>query len=116
MPLPESALRDQIFSYLTRIGLLVWKDYQPNAKPGKGYSRSKTSVADILGVMPDGQFLAVEVKKPDGKVSMGQWQWLERVRRSNGFVIVATSVADVQTQIAIWKKTMEKSNANGTRN
>jgi hypothetical protein len=51
--------------------------------------------ADIVGCMPDGQFLAIEVKRPGGKFKPYQLPWLETIRSLGGLVLVVHSVQEL---------------------
>jgi hypothetical protein len=55
-------------------------------------------VADILGVI-DGQFVAIEVKAPKGKVSKSQIEFSQRFSRSGGSYYVVRSIEDL-TELA----------------
>jgi hypothetical protein len=52
-------------------------------------------VSDIVGILPDGRFLAIEVKTKTGKVSQEQQVFLDAIRENNGVAIVARSIEDV---------------------
>jgi hypothetical protein len=43
--------------------------------------------ADILGCLPDGRFLAVEVKAPDGRISPEQRQFPAEVQALGGLAV-----------------------------
>jgi hypothetical protein len=50
-------------------------------------------MSDILGMLPPrGRFLAVECKRPGGKPTGLQWQFLRTVNRMGGFGFVADSL------------------------
>lgn len=51
--------------------------------------------SDIIGQTTDGRFLAVEVKRPGGKPTEAQVEFLGRVQRAGGVAFVAWSVDDV---------------------
>ena len=51
--------------------------------------------SDIIGQTTDGRFLAVEVKRPGGKTTDAQMEFLGRVQRAGGIAFVAWSVDDV---------------------
>ena len=65
--------------------------YIPSHAPG---------VSDILGLLPGGQFLAVEVKSLKGRVSPHQLQFIDEVNQQGGLAFVAHSVEEVQEQLA----------------
>jgi hypothetical protein len=55
---------------------------------------SMKGVSDILACF-EGRFLAIEVKRPGGRVSPDQELFLARVRKAGGIGLVAYSVDDV---------------------
>ncbi len=50
--------------------------------------------ADIIGIAPDGRFLAVEVKTPKGRPSAEQINFIDVVNRSGGIAGIARSPED----------------------
>jgi hypothetical protein len=56
---------------------------------------------DIVGCLPNGRFLAIEVKAKTGQVSPDQEEIHEEIRRSKGAVIVARCVRDVAEDPAV---------------
>lgn len=52
--------------------------------------------SDILGILSDGRFLAVEVKTDKGRVSEDQAFFIAEVKRRGGIAFVARSIEDVQ--------------------
>ena len=54
-------------------------------------------ISDIIACSPEGTFCAIEVKKPGGKASPDQLEFLERVRAYGGIGILAYSLDDVLT-------------------
>jgi hypothetical protein len=59
-------------------------------------------LSDILGQLPDGRVLALEVKRPSGRVSDPQRRFLDTVASGLGVGAVVRSVADVQRLAAGW--------------
>jgi hypothetical protein len=56
--------------------------------------------ADILGVLPGGRFLAIEVKRPRcGTLSLQQKDFLDAVNERGGLAFVAISLEDVEEQL-----------------
>lgn len=51
--------------------------------------RKEEGSADLLGCLPGGRFLAVEVKAPGGRLSPEQQQFLAEVRGLGGLAVVA---------------------------
>lgn len=56
-------------------------------------------LSDIVGQLMDGRFLAIEVKRPSGKVTDEQQAFLSMVQKSNGVAFVARSVQQVWDQL-----------------
>jgi hypothetical protein len=50
--------------------------------------------SDVIGVSPDGRFLAVEVKTDKGKATPEQIRFIEAVKRKGGIAGIARSPAD----------------------
>lgn len=53
-------------------------------------------VADIIGVLPNGQFLAIEVKNAKGRQSLEQKIFEKNVKANHGIYILARSIDDVR--------------------
>jgi hypothetical protein len=51
--------------------------------------------SDILGLLPGGRFLAVELKRPGGKLTAKQKSFLEAVRNQGGVGLVASSLKEL---------------------
>ena len=50
--------------------------------------------SDILGQLKDGRFLAIEVKRPSGRVTPDQAAFLAQVQQNGGVAFVARSVEE----------------------
>lgn len=50
--------------------------------------------SDLIGIMPDGRFLAVEVKSKTGRVSIDQDRFIEVVKQRGGVAGVCRSKED----------------------
>lgn len=98
--------------YLALRGIFCWRQNQ-GAIPLKGGGYRKfvglKGVSDILGVVEEqaysfkddnpvtvGRVLAVEVKKPGGKLSREQKQFLDTVREKGGLALCVRSVAELE--------------------
>lgn len=95
---------------LSEAGCLIWRHNVGQAWQGKPIHRAGAQVtltdarmvpyglcvggADLLGVAPDGRFLAVEVKTATGRVSKEQKRFIDAVNRAGGLAGVARSVED----------------------
>ena len=86
-PLSEKIITAQIRAYLRFKKIFHWKAWQ-----GLG---SEKGVPDILGVLPDGRALLIEVKTARGRVSPHQEKFIQAARAAGALVIVARCVEDV---------------------
>ena len=107
---PESAIQAACLQWLAYHGVkLAWRQNTGGAR--KTY-RTKAGVdreyhirfavkgcSDILGILPGGRFLAVEVKRADGKASADQADFLRRVNEAGGLGIVVRSVDELSEQL-----------------
>lgn len=57
------------------------------------------AVPDILGALPGGHFLAVEVKRSCGKLTLRQQNFLDKVSRKGGLAFAAYFVDDATEQL-----------------
>jgi hypothetical protein len=98
---PEGRIVQAILDYLWVKNIYAWQNRTGATKIHRqGYTDGfirfgKPGSADILGVTPDGRFLAIECKTATGRVTPMQAEFLEDIRRSNGVAFVARSVEDV---------------------
>lgn len=100
--IPEKAIENQILLYLYKKNIYSWKNQSVGIYDQRLgiYRKSnnpfhKKGVSDILGLLPGGRFLAIEVKARYGKVSPEQEQFINDVNKSGGLAFVARSVQDV---------------------
>lgn len=100
---PEQQVKTEISEYLASKGYLFWwapstgiYDHKINKfRPLNGKYQRK-GVADILGVLKDGTFFAIECKSPQSnRVSEDQKSFIEAVNAFGAVAIVARSVDDV---------------------
>lgn len=100
-PIPESTIKAQILTWLKLNKIYAWSQYNGAIyDPKRGVFRamsqhSKRGVSDILGILPGGRLLAIEVKSKTGRLSRWQVLFLDDVRRNGGVAFMARSVDDV---------------------
>ncbi len=99
---PEAIIQNQIMSFLKFKGIFAWQNKSQgtfDAKrkryrtPGAWFMRG---TADILGCLPDGRLLAIEVKTPKGSLTPEQKTFLQETKLRGALSLVARSVADVE--------------------
>jgi len=101
----ESDIQTLILDWLNRKGVFSFRvntagvyDSRKNIyrTPGR-YTLKGTS--DVLGILPTGRFLAVEVKSATGRVTVEQRAFLDRINKSGGIAFVARSLQDVERNL-----------------
>ena len=60
---------------------------------------SKRGVSDLLGCLPDGRMLAVEVKRLGGKPTGDQLSFIKDIQRCGGLAFIADSVDAVKSRL-----------------
>lgn len=98
----ETDIVRSILDGLHACGVMAWR-VNTGAMAGSHNGKSRfvrfgpRGQADIQGVLdPSGRFLALEVKRPGGKATPDQLDWLQRVRDAGGVAQVVTSWAETE--------------------
>lgn len=95
----ESAIQRTLIDYLKLRGHLVVRfNNIPIEKNGVKIPVRQKGVADLLVCKKGGQFVAVEVKRPNTKPTPEQEAFLESVHAAGGLGFVARSIEDLQHQ------------------
>jgi len=89
---PEGAVLKTILDYLALRGVYHWRS---NTGRRGGVSYGKVGSADILGILPNGRFLAIEVKRPGGVASFEQLEFLANIAKNGGVAFVADNLQTV---------------------
>ena len=98
----ESVLKRHILSYLSVCGIFAWNSRTTgvwNAKTGHFIPSQCRGCPDILGVMPGGRIIAIEVKIKGNKPTFLQLGFIEMINSKGGLAFVAYSLDDVETRI-----------------
>ena len=101
---PEAKVQKEILNYLRELGLFVWTNknqgtYDPKIRRFRKTNQLK-GVSDILGLLPDGRFLAIEVKYGSNKPTLEQFFFLGKVNDKGGLAFTAWSVEDVKENLS----------------
>jgi hypothetical protein len=90
---PEGRIKGDCLRYLERRGFFVWNNPSGAVRiaPDRWVHFGRKGSADIIGVLPDGRFLAVEVKAAHGRLSPEQSAFLEKVRDMKGVAVMVKS-------------------------
>lgn len=98
----EDEVQKQCLDYLTIRNIYHWRQNSGCAKIGKRFIRFTTiiGISDILGICPDGRFLAIECKREKGGVvSTAQKLFLQNIKNNGGVAIVVHSLDDMVQQL-----------------
>lgn len=100
----EAGVVRTILEYFAWLDWPVWRMNSGLLVLGSEASRrvvrgAPAGTADIIGIAPDGRFLAIECKAGRGKTTERQEAFLARIRERNGVAFVARSVEDVSKQL-----------------
>lgn len=100
----EADVQDAIRLAAHSLGLVLWRNNTGLAVDGRRRIRYGLAVgsSDLIGILvPEGRFVALEVKAPNGKgPTPEQERFLELVRRSGGFAAVVRSVSDAREAVS----------------
>ena len=101
IPQTEQQIQRTILEYLWAKKILAFKFNNAGIrKPDGSWIPTGTKgVSDILGVLPDGRFMAIEVKRPGNKATQLQQQFLDNVNDKKGLGFIAYSVDDVVREL-----------------
>ena len=99
---PERIIENQIFSYLKIKGIFCWKTdsvgiFNPTRKVYmKSHNHHRIrGVSDIIGILPDGRMLAIEVKSPKGYPSKEQKEFIANINARGGLAFISRSLDNV---------------------
>jgi len=98
----EKPIENLILNYLELKNIFAFKIQRTGIWDAKKniFRRSSNrhhicGISDILGILPDGRFLAIEVKSAKGVVSGEQRDFINKINNSKGVAFVARSLDDV---------------------
>lgn len=86
---PEGRIKAVCLRYLSKRGITAWNNPSGavEVRRGRWLHFGKKGSADILGCLPGGRFLAVEVKAPDGRLSGAQKKFLAEIGALGGLAV-----------------------------
>jgi hypothetical protein len=93
----ETAVVREILEYLARRGIMAWRCQSGIVRVKRGWMHlAPKGTADIVGVLPGGRFLAVEVKTDDGDLEPSQVEWWARIIAAGALYVLARGIEDVE--------------------
>ena len=119
----EKDIENAILKHLHAMGIFAWKNQSTGVfDPSSGLWRASNNpfhingVSDILGILPDGRFLAIEVKRPlkkkirtqedyfkasDSTVSPEQKAFIRKINSLGGVGFFADNIDTVSNYLAV---------------
>lgn len=98
----ERDIQKTILDYLKLKKIFAWKSNTVGIKKenGKYIPAGMRGVSDIIGILPGGRFLAIEVKR-DRKQLLSPYQeiFMENIRAQGGIAFVAYGLDDVMARV-----------------
>jgi len=96
----ETEIQAQILTYLQYRGILATRNQSGTVHVGGTWMNlGSPGWPDIIGCLPGGRFLGIEVKRPGGKASKEQQQRINQIAAKGGLIFLATSVEDVRDKL-----------------
>lgn len=99
---PEAGALREVIKALRAHPLVAWAERQNSGQvkiEGRYITFGWRGCSDVIGMLRDGRFLAVEVKSPAGRLQPNQRDFLDRVRGNGGVAFVARNLADVVREL-----------------
>ena len=94
----HSALKNAVLVRLSEMGVFAWNNATGVATP-LGQTRivryGMRGAPDIMGILPNGRFLGVEIKTGCGRQSAAQIVWSNRCAEVGGLYIVVRDLKDI---------------------
>lgn len=84
---------------------MFWRNNTGAIRMDKRFIRfGAVGSSDILGVMKDGRFLAIEVKSAKGRLTKHQKAFIDGINNAGGVAFVARSIEDVAIGLRIHRR------------
>ena len=99
--MPETDLKNAILDYLGYKNIYCWLNntmgnYNPKTNSYYKNPRLTKGVADIIGLLPSGQLLAIECKFGKNKQSEAQKEFQTQVVANNGVYLLIYNLEEVE--------------------
>jgi hypothetical protein len=101
IPIPrEAAVLRQVLDLLHLRRIFAWRNhsvgiFDPVRKVFRAHPGLR-GVSDVLGILPNGRFLAVECKGPRGRLTAEQAAFLANVTKAGGVALVVRDVRELE--------------------
>ena len=97
----ENSVLSSCLEYLQLKQIFCWRNNTGAVKIGRSFIRyGFVGSSDIIGILPDGRFLAVECKRENGGVLSEQQKiFLKKIQENKGIACVVHSVKELMEVI-----------------
>ncbi|VTS05261.1 VRR-NUC domain-containing protein [Tuwongella immobilis] len=98
----EQDLVNLLIAYLRLKRCFVWRQNQGGMRDRTNrFVRfcSQSGISDIIGMLPNGRFLAIEAKLPGNKPKPHQQEFLDAVNLTGGLALCVHSLEELQTEL-----------------
>ena len=96
----ETKIQHDILEYLMLRNIVAWRNNAGMLRIGKRLIQmAPAGSPDIIGLMPDGRFLGIEVKMPREAPTPVQRKFLQRLKDNGALVFIAHSIGDVEKEL-----------------
>jgi hypothetical protein len=102
----EKDIQSAVLQFLRLNKYCVWKQNSAgiyNKNTGHYIPTTMPGIADIIGIDPKGRFVAVEVKRPGGRLSDLQVGFQRMICASNGLYACVHSIDEMALKVKEWK-------------
>lgn len=86
----EGRIKKACLRYLKKKGIVSWNNPSGavRVRPDKWLHFGKKGSSDIIGILPGGRFLAIEVKTREGRLTPDQRDFLDTIRGQGGLALI----------------------------
>jgi hypothetical protein len=97
---PEGKIVKECLEWLTTNGYYCWRNNSGAVRSGGRMVRyGKIGSSDILGIMPDGRFMAIECKVKGGRCTSDQVNFIVAIHERGGFVRIVHSLEELIQEV-----------------
>jgi hypothetical protein len=104
----ESDIQRLIMLALSEAGCITWRNNVGTLKNPAGipikFGVCNPGGSDLIGIAPTGQFLAIEVKTPTGRIRPEQLRFIDAIISRGGIAGIARSPADALALLAKYSR------------
>ena len=94
--LSTSEMQKAVILYASKLGCFLWRNNTMGVWRGTGYQNTGGILGglgspDLVGLLPNGKFLGIEVKNGNEQLSVEQIAFRDKIFDHNGYAFVCTA-------------------------